>query len=63
MGEGVWGGFKMRKEKAGASKTETGRRESRLTSVLFMPLREQGLSLCSVRLFNADISRGRGGRG
>lgn len=45
----------------GGSETETGWRESGLTSALFMPLREQGLSLCLVRLFNTDRGWDRGG--
>lgn len=47
----------------GGSETETGWRESGLTSVLFMPLREQGLSLCPVCLFKADRGWNSEGRG
>lgn len=42
---------------------ETAWRGLGLTSVLFMPLREQGLSLCPVSLFHAGRGRARRGRG
>lgn len=59
---GKWRQNEKRRRSEG-SETVTGWRESGLTSVLFMPLREQGLSLCPMCLFDADRGWYRGGRG
>lgn len=57
-----WQNEKGGGEREEGSERETGWRESGWTSVLFMPLREQGLSLCPVCLFNADRGWDRGAR-